>query len=211
MSPVRLIDENNEQVGIVEIDDAQRRAQESGLDLVEVSGSSTPPVCRIMDYGKWKYQQKKKEQKTRSHSKQSELKEVRLRPKIDKHDLTIKTDRARNFLSDGNKVQFTMQFRGREMAHRDLGFKTLQQISETLEDCSKVEIMPRMAAGRRMTMMLVPDRVGKSVSKKSAASSSAATPPANDKPGTSSTPTSSAPAEAAQSPVPTASSPEPAV
>lgn len=177
MSPVRLIDENNEQVGIVDIEEAQRRAKQAGLDLVEVSGSSTPPVCRVMDYGKWKYQQKKKEQKTRSHSKQSELKEVRLRPKIDTHDLTIKIDRARNFLTDGNKVQFTMQFRGREMAHRDLGFKTLQQISEQLASFSKVEMMPRMAAGRRMTMMLVPDRAGKSTSKPPAAKqSSPATP-----------------------------------
>lgn len=178
VSPIRLIDENNEQIGIVEIDDAKRRARAAGLDLVEVSGGSTPPVCRIMDYGKWKYQQKKKEQKTRSHSKQSELKEVRLRPKIDVHDLTIKIDRARHFLTEGNKVQFTMQFRGREMAHRDLGFKTLQQISDQLAPLGKVEIMPRMAAGRRMTMVLVPDRgTGKSGGKKAAPKQASPAPP----------------------------------
>jgi len=180
MSPVRLIDENNEQIGVVDIEEARRRAQQAGLDLVEVSSASTPPVCRVMDYGKWKYQQKKKEQKTRSHSKQSELKEVRLRPKIDTHDLTIKIDRARQFLTEGNKVQFTMQFRGREMAHRDLGYKTLQQISEQLSSLSKVEIMPRMAAGRRMTMMLVPDRGSKPGGKKTAAKPSSSSNPSGD-------------------------------
>jgi len=110
-----------------------------------------------MDYGKWKYQQKKKEQKARSHSKHSELKEVRLRPKIDAHDLTIKTEKAKQFLRDGDKVQFTMQFRGREMAHKNLGLNTLKQICETLAELSKIETMPRMAAGRRMTMVLAPD------------------------------------------------------
>lgn len=119
-----------------------------------------------MDYGKWKYQQKKKEQKARSHSKHSELKEVRLRPKIDAHDLTIKTNKAEQFLRDGDKVQFTLQFRGREMAHKDLGLNTLKNICETLADLSKVETMPRMAAGRRMTMVLAPDLKGSS--KKSA-------------------------------------------
>ncbi len=157
VTPLRLIDENNEQIGVVELEDARRRALDAGLDLVEVSPGSKPPVCRIMDYGKWKYQQKKKEQKTRRHSKQSELKEVRLRPKIDDHDLKIKTDKAQEFLTEGNKVQFTMQFRGREMAHKNLGLRTLQDICTTLEAVSKVEIPPRMAAGRRMTMVLVPD------------------------------------------------------
>ena len=184
ISPVRLIDENNEQIGVIELDDAQRRAKDAGLDLVEVSGASRPPVCRIMDYGKWKYQQKKKEQKARSHSKQSELKEVRLRPKIDDHDLLIKTDKAKQFLTEGDKVQFTMQFRGREMAHRDLGFNTLRQISETLAEISKVETMPRMAAGRRMTMVLVPDHRSNKSGKQPATSKPAAPkpspPPATD-------------------------------
>jgi len=161
ISPVRLIDENNEQVGIIELDDAKRRARDAGLDLVEVSSASRPPVCRIMDYGKWKYQQRKKEQKARSHSKQSELKEVRLRPKIDDHDLLIKAGKAREFLTNGDKVQFTMQFRGREMAHQELGLQTLLGVRDTLADLSKVETPPRRA-GRRMTMVLAPDQRSKS-------------------------------------------------
>lgn len=157
ISPVRLIDENDVQVGVVELNDAKRRAREAALDLVEVSPQSTPPVCKIMDYGKWKYQQKKKEQKARSHSKQSELKEVRLRPKIDEHDLEIKLQRAREFLSEGDKVQFTMLFRGREMMHRDIGMQALNQIKNGLAQVSKVESEPRQM-GKRMTMVLSPDR-----------------------------------------------------
>jgi len=159
ISPIRLIDENNEQVGVVDLDEAKRRAREAELDLVEVSPNSAPPVCRIMDYGKWKYQQKKKEQKARSHTKQSELKGIRLRPKIDIHDLTIKIDHAREFLDEGHKVQFTMIFRGREMAHRDLAMQQMNKISSTLATVSKVEAVPRMM-GRRMTMVLAPDRTG---------------------------------------------------
>ncbi len=157
ITPIRLIDENDEQVGVIETIEAKRRAREAGLDLVEVAPQSSPPVCRIMDYGKWKYSQKKKEQKARSHSKQSELKEVRLRPKTDDHDLKIKTDRARDFLGEGDKVQFTMLFRGREMMHRDLGIITLREIRDLLADSSKVESEPRLM-GKRMTMVLAPDR-----------------------------------------------------
>jgi translation initiation factor IF-3 len=157
ISPVRLIDDENEQVGVIDLDEAKSRAREAGLDLVEVSPTSRPPVCRIMDYGKWKYHQKKKEQKARTHSKQSELKGVRLRPKIDTHDLEIKVNKAREFLEDGDKVQFTMLFRGREMAHQDLGLKTMQTVSDMLVDCSKIESPARMM-GRRATMLLAPDR-----------------------------------------------------
>jgi translation initiation factor IF-3 len=157
ISPILLVDENNEKAGVVDLDEAKRRAREAGLDLVEVAPQSRPPVCRIMDYGKWKYQQKKKEQKARSHSKQSELKEVRLRPKIDSHDLEIKTNRARDFLDDGDKVQFTMLFRGREMAHQEIGLNTLKEIREMLADMSKVESEPRLM-GKRMTMILAPDK-----------------------------------------------------
>jgi translation initiation factor IF-3 len=182
ISPVRLVDDNNEQVGVIPLDEAKQRAREAGLDLVEVSPMSSPPVCRIMDYGKWKYQQKKKEQKARSHSKQSELKEVRLRPKIDEHDLQIKTDKAREFLLNGDKVQFTVQFRGREMAHQDFGFKALKQIRDGLELISKVEAEPRVS-GKRMTMVLAPDHRGgkpKTIASdaKPAAPPSAATGPA---------------------------------
>ena len=157
ISPVRLIDENDGQVGVVDLDDAKERARNAGLDLVEVAPTSTPPVCRIMDYGKWKYHQRKKEQKNRSHTKQSELKGMRLRPKIDTHDLTIKVEKARGFLADGHKVQFTMIYRGREMAHRELGHKTMHAIRDRLAELSKVESEPRMMH-RRMTMVLAPDR-----------------------------------------------------
>lgn len=157
ITPVRLVDDNNEQVGVIDVQEAKRRAREAGLDLVEVSPQSSPPVCRIMDYGKWKYQQKKKEQKARSHSKQSELKEVRLRPQIDEHDLMIKTNKSREFLDEGHKVLFTMQFKGREMAHRELGTQLMNQVAQGLSDISKVEQFPR-AMGRRMTMIVVPDR-----------------------------------------------------
>ncbi len=116
-----------------------------------------------MDYGKWKYHQRKKEQKNRSHAKQSELKGMRLRPKIDVHDLNIKVAKAHEFLADGHKVQFTMIFRGREMAHRELGQKTLFGIRDRLADLSKVESEPRMMH-RRMTMVLAPGRAAKTPS-----------------------------------------------
>jgi len=164
ISPIRLIDENDEQVGIVETDDAKRRARDAGLDLVEVSPTAQPPVCKIMDYGKWKYAQKKKESKARSHAKQSELKGMRLRPKIDDHDLQIKVNKARSFLEDGDKVQFTMLFRGREMAHQSLGLQSMRKVCDTLADVSKVESPPKMM-GRRATMVLAPDRSGKAKDK----------------------------------------------
>jgi len=154
---VRLIDENDEQVGVIDLADAKQRAKDAGLDLVEVSPQSSPPVCKIMDYGKWKYAQRKKEQKARSHTKQSELKGMRLRPKIDSHDLEIKLNKARQFLEEGHKVQFTMLFRGREMAHRDLGLAAMRRIADGLSDISKVE-QPAKLQFRRALMVLAPDR-----------------------------------------------------
>ena len=144
-------------------------AREAGLDLVEVAPTAKPPVCRIMDYGKWKYHQRKKEQKAKSHAKQSELKTVRLRPSTDEHDLGIKVDKAREFLEDGDKVQFQMLFRGRQMAHQDLGMRSMRHIQELLADISKVEAAPRMQ-GRRMSMMLSPDRKPKQSQEKKAES-----------------------------------------
>lgn len=144
-------------LGVVALDEAKQRARDAGLDLVEVAPMADPPVCKIQDYGKWKYQQRKKEQKNRSHAKQSELKEVRMRPNIDPHDLDIKLTKARQFLDEGHKVQFTMLFRGRQMAHRDLALRQMLDVRDTLEPMSKVETPPRQL-GRRMTMVLVPDR-----------------------------------------------------
>lgn len=184
ISPVRLISDENEQLGVIALDDAKRMAREAGLDLVEVSAQSSPPVCRIMDYGKWKYQQKKKEQKASSNSTKSTLKGVRLRPKIDKHDLEIKVNKAREFLDDHNKVQFVMLFRGREMAHRDLGLKSMNDICEMLGDISKIEAPPRMM-GRRATMVLAPEKgneKSKPKSEKKAGSAAEATPSADAQP-----------------------------
>jgi translation initiation factor IF-3 len=132
------------------------RAREAGLDLVEVSPNSRPPVCRIMDYGKWKYAQKKKERKAKAHRHETELKEVRIRtPKISKHDLEIKSQRAREFLERGDRVQFTLRFRGREMAHVDLGQEVLASIKLGLADIAKVERDFRME-GKRLSMVLAP-------------------------------------------------------
>lgn len=178
ISPIRLIGDNNEQIGVIELEKARAMAKEAGLDLVEVSPLSKPPVCRIMDYGKWKYQQNKKEQKARSHSKQSELKEVRLRPKIDQHDLNIKIEKAKEFLADGDKVQFTMLFRGREMAHQDIGLQTLKNIRTELAEVSKVEAEPRLM-GKRITMVLAPERKPKAASAPNPATPK---PPAAPKP-----------------------------
>ena len=154
---VRLIDESNNQVGIVNTYEALARAREVGLDLVEVAPMSDPPVCRIMDYGKWLYQQKRKvreaHKKHQYHS--TALKEVRLRPETDKHDLDIKLNRAREFLQKGHKVQFTIFFRGRQMLHKDHGYAMLEQITESLQDSAKVE-RPGKMSGKRMTLLVVP-------------------------------------------------------
>ena len=133
------------------------KAREAGLDLVEVAPTSEPPVCRIMDYGRWLYEQKRKmrEAHKKSHQHAGTLKEVRLRPETDKHDLDIKLDHARKFLEKGHKVQFTMFFRGRQMLHQDRGHEMLHSIAEMLEDLAKVEQRPKMAH-RRMTILFVP-------------------------------------------------------
>jgi translation initiation factor IF-3 len=159
ISPIRLIDENNEQVGIVETRDAMQRAEQAGLDLVEIQPDVRPPVCKIMDYGKYKYEQSKKEQKNRAASKQQEMKEVRLGRsiKIDPHDVQIRVEQARKFLLEGHKVQLVQQFRGREMMHQDLGRERLQAVIDSLSDIAKIDSPPRQA-GRRMTMVMSPDK-----------------------------------------------------
>ncbi len=154
---VRLIDEQNEQLGIMETHGAMDRAREAGLDLVEVAPTSDPPVCRIMDYGKWLYEQKRKTREAqKKHQRHSAtLKEIRLRPETDKHDLEMKLKHGREFLEKGHKLQFTMFFRGRQMLHRDRGFAVLEEITESLQDLAKIERPARMAH-RRMTLLLVP-------------------------------------------------------
>lgn len=154
---VRLIDESDNQVGIISTDDALSRAREVGLDLVEVAPNSDPPVCRIMDYGKYSYQQKRRTREAHKKSQKhvATLKEIRLRPETDKHDLDIKVKHAREFLEKGHKVQFTVFFRGRQMLHKEHGYDLLARIVETLQDQAKVE-RPSMMSGRRMTIMLIP-------------------------------------------------------
>ena len=159
ISPIRLIDENNEMIGVVETSEALRRAQDAGLDLVEVSPDSTPPVCRILDYGKFKYEQSKKEKAQRAKSKTLEMKEVRLgrSMKIDPHDIQIRVNQARKFLLDGHKVQIVQNFRGREMMHKERGYNRMKEIEETLSDIGKVEAPPRLN-GRRLNMIVAPDK-----------------------------------------------------
>jgi len=152
---VRLIDESNNQVGVVPIEEAKNRAFEAGLDLVEVSPNAEPPVCRIMDYGKFLYQQKRKTKESQKKQHVVTLKEIRLRPKIDDHDREIKVNHAAKFIEKGHKVQFTMQFRGREMMHVELGYQIMDDIVQNLQELAKIE-RPAQMLGRRITMVLVP-------------------------------------------------------
>lgn len=156
ISPIRLIGPENEQIGVTETHQALRMAEEAGLDLVEVVPDGRPPVCKIMDYGKYKYDLSKKKQPS---TKGNELKEIRLGRsiKIDKHDLMIRTDQARRFLMDGHKVQVIQRFKGREFAHKDLGLANMKQFFDALEDICKVEQPPR-PFGRQFTMLLAPDK-----------------------------------------------------
>ena len=143
-------------MGIVETREALSRAREAGMDLVEVAPLARPPVCRIMDYGKWKYAQRKKDQKGKSHRHESELKEIRIKtPKIGDHDLEIKIEHAKGFLARGDRVQFTLRFRGRELAHVDEGHRIFNKIREDLSGVSKVDQGSRFES-RRITMTLAP-------------------------------------------------------
>ncbi len=158
ISPVRLIDENNQQLGVVPTAEALERAREAELDLVEVSPTSTPPVCRIMDYGKHLYEQKRKIKLNLKKQHTVTLKEIRLRPKIDDHDRDIKVQQAIGFLEKGHKVQITMMFRGREMMHQNLGKQIMDEIVEQLQDKAKPE-RPPILLGKRMNIVMVPLKV----------------------------------------------------
>ena len=150
---VRLIDETGEQAGVVPTQEAKRRAQDVGLDLVEVSPNARPPVCKIMDFGKFKYQQRKKEKKGGGHKQVGGLKELRVRPAISEHDLSYRLTDGRKFLESGHKVQVVCIFRGRQMAHPEHGYEVMARVAKQLEDVSRVE-SPAKMAGRRMTMLL---------------------------------------------------------
>ncbi len=152
---IRLIGAEGENVGVVTPAQALQMAEEAGLDLVEISPNATPPVCKIMDFGKFKYEQQKKEAEARKKQKIIEIKEVKFRPGTDKHDYDVKMRSVLKFLGNGDKVKVTLRFRGREMAHQDLGRQLLEQIAEDITDYGKVENMPKME-GRQMVMMIGP-------------------------------------------------------
>ena len=148
-----MVGEEGEQLGIMPLYRAREVARENNLDIVEVAPTAMPPVCRLMDYGKYKYEQTKKEREARKSQKVSLLREVRLRPKIDNHDFEAKTRSVRKLLGDGNKVRVTVMFRGREVTHPEIGLRLLQRMAESLEGAASVEKQPLMD-GRRMTMIL---------------------------------------------------------
>ncbi|WP_026369167.1 translation initiation factor IF-3 [Kallotenue papyrolyticum] len=152
---VRLIDEEGRQIGVISTSEALMMAEERGLDLVEVAPNADPPVCRLMDYGKFLYEQNKKAREARKNQKTIEVKEVQIRPSTDEHDVEVKSNRAREFLSDGHKVKFNMRFRGRQLAHMDIGVRMLEDIAERLRDVGVVEVRPT-PEGRSITMVLAP-------------------------------------------------------
>jgi len=161
---VRLIDDQGGQLGIVQLREALAIAEERGLDLMEVAPNAVPPVCRIVDYGKFRYEQTKKDREARKNQKQAELKEVRLKPKTDDHDLEVKAKQARKFLLAGDKVKFTVRFRGREIFHPDIGREMLEQMAEELRDVATVEQRPLME-GRALSLMLAPSAKASSSAK----------------------------------------------
>lgn len=150
---VRLVDADGNMAGVVSIREALRAAEEAGLDLVEVSPNADPPVCKILDYGKYKYEQQKKAAEARKNQKTIDVKEVKIRPGIEAHDYEVKMRNARRFLEEGDKVKVTMRFRGREMAHQDIGRDLLARMRDELSDICKVEMEPRLE-GRQMIMIL---------------------------------------------------------
>ena len=152
---IRLIGAEGENIGVVTPQRAMALADEAGLDLVEISPNANPPVCKIMDFGKFKYEQQKKEAEARKKQKVIEIKEVKFRPGTDKHDYDVKMRSVLKFLDNGDKVKVTLRFRGREMAHQDLGRQLLEQIAEDVKEHGKIENMPKME-GRQMVMMIGP-------------------------------------------------------
>jgi translation initiation factor IF-3 len=152
---VRLIDDAGQMIGVVSRREALNRAQEAGLDLVEVSPTAEPPVCKILDYGKFKYESQKKKNEARKKQKIIEVKEIKMRPGIDDHDYDVKMRAMHRFLEEGDKVKVTMRFRGREMVHQELGLRVLERVRGQLDEVAKVEQMPRLE-GRQMTMVIAP-------------------------------------------------------
>tara|TARA_R110000787_G_scaffold16622_20_gene50620 strand:- start:53384 stop:53845 length:462 start_codon:yes stop_codon:yes gene_type:complete len=152
---VRLVDAEGEMLGVKSLDEALRIAEGTGLDLVEVSPNADPPVCKILDYGKFRYEEQKKKNDARKKQKTIEVKEIKLRPNIDQHDYDVKMRAVQRFLEGGDKVKVTMRFRGRELAHQDLGMQVLNRVRDQFDELIKVEQFPRME-GRQMVMVLAP-------------------------------------------------------
>jgi len=163
---VRLIDHKGGQVGVVRTEKALQMAKDVGMDLMEVAPNSRPPVCKIVDYGKFKYEKKKKEHVAKKKQTVIKVKEIQLRPNTDTHDLGYKLKNARTFLEEGDKAKLSMRFRGREMVNRDVGLKTMLKLAEGLKDVSTIETHPKME-GRKLFMILAP--VAKKVKKEAAA------------------------------------------
>ena len=152
---VRLVGEDGEMVGIVDIERAMEMAEEAGLDLVEVSPNADPPVCKLLDIGKFKYEAQKKANVARKKQKTIDVKEIKMRPGIDQHDYDVKMRSITRFLGDGDKVKVTLRFRGREMVHQDLGMRVLERVRDEVDELAKVEQFPKME-GRLMTMVISP-------------------------------------------------------
>ncbi|MFM7302819.1 MAG: translation initiation factor IF-3 [Alphaproteobacteria bacterium] len=152
---VRLIDDAGEMIGVMSAREALIRAYDVGLDLVEISPNAVPPVCKILDYGKYKYEQQKKANEARKKQKVVEIKEIKVRPNIDDHDYDVKMRQMKNFIGEGDKVKVTLRFRGREMAHQELGVKVLERIRNDLIELVRVEQMPKLE-NRQMVMVVAP-------------------------------------------------------
>jgi len=153
---VRVIDENGAMLGIFSPMEALRMAEAKGLDLIEIAPTAKPPTCKIMDYGKYKYENKKKEHQARKNQQVIVIKEIQLRPRTDQHDLEVKMRHARRFLLDGDKVKVNLRFYGREMAHQELGMQLLDRVSKTLSDIAMIEVPPKME-GRQLFVLFAPD------------------------------------------------------
>lgn len=152
---VRLIDQDGEMIGVMTAREAVQRAFSVGLDLVEISPNADPPVCKILDFGKFKYEQQKKRNEAKKKQKVIEIKEIKVRPNIDENDYQVKMRAMKSFIEEGDKVKVTLRFRGREMAHQDIGVRVLERIRAEMDSTSKVEQMPRME-NRQMVMVLSP-------------------------------------------------------
>jgi translation initiation factor IF-3 len=156
ISPVRLIDSDGEQVGVVSLDKARERASQSGLDLVEVAARARPPVVKLMDYGRYRYQQQKKEKEARKNAQTVEVKEIQLRPRTDDHDFDVKLKRARRFLKEGNVVKVVVRYRGRELRRPEVGVEAMDRMLGAMEDIARVDFRSNTIEGRRLVARMEP-------------------------------------------------------